>query len=247
MFGGMELLLIAAVNFLAALIQGAAGFGYALVAMALMPLFLPMSVCSAISAVTVVTIGVQMSLTLRHHLSVRLILLPVGCCLLTVNLGLMLLNAFPEMLLRIILAALLLAVTALFFVMRRRKIVLPNRWYAAAGTGLLTGLSTGMFNIVGPFLLVYYMNVCSSTLQMKASLEFSFLIAGLYSTAMHLFVYHNITAEVAPALLCSAAAALAAGWLGLRLYRKIDRDKIALVVYILLPVMALLLVRSGLR
>ena len=130
--------------------------------------------------------------------------------------------------------------------MRRRQLVLPNRWYTAVGAGLITGISTGMFNIVGPFFLVYYMNVCETPLNMKASLEFSFLLSGLYSSAMHLFVYHNITLEAAPMLATSAAAALLAGVLGLKVFRKIDKNKISLVAYILLPLMAVNLIITGL-
>ena len=240
------ILLVAVINFAAAFFQGAAGFGYALMAMALMPLFLPMSVCSAISAVTVVVIGLQMTLVLCRELQWRLIVLPVFSCLTTINLGLYLLDQFDELLLRIILACLLLLVTAIFFIMRRRQLVLPNRWYTAVGAGLITGISTGMFNIVGPFFLVYYMNVCETPLSMKASLEFSFLLSGLYSSAMHLFVYHNITLEAAPMLATSAAAALLAGVLGLKVFRKIDKNKISLVAYILLPLMAVNLIITGL-
>ena len=224
----LALLLVAAVNFLSALIQASTGFGYALVAMALMALFLPMSTCSAISAVTVVVIGLQMSLTLRRHLRFRTIRLPVLCCLATINVGLFLLDRFPELLLRVILASLLLVVTGLFFFLRRKRIRLPGRWYCAAGVGFITGVSTGMFNIVGPFLMIYYM------------------IAGLYSAAMHLFVYRNITPAVLPYLMAAALAALLAGRLGLRIYRRIDRDKIALTVYLLLPLMAGALIWNGL-
>ena len=48
----MQVALVAAINFSSALLQASTGFGYAMVAMALMPLFLPMSTCSAISAAT---------------------------------------------------------------------------------------------------------------------------------------------------------------------------------------------------
>lgn len=241
-----KLLLIFLVNFASAFIQGATGFGYALVSMAIMPLFLPMSECSAISAVTVVAIGLQMTLTLRKNLKLKTILLPVLCCFLTLNLGLYLLDRFDELLLRIILASLLVLVTVIFLIMRKKNISLPNRWYSAAGTGLLTGLSTGLFNIVGPFLMVYYINVCESTLHLKASLEFSFLLAGLYSTFMHIFVYHNINASVLPELAASVSAVLLAGVLGLRFYRKIDKEKITRFVYILLPIMAATLIIKGL-
>ncbi len=243
----LQVALVALINFSSALLQASTGFGYAMVAMALMPLFLPMSTCSAISAVTVVAIGIQMSLSLRKHLKLRTIVLPVVSCLATINVGLWLLDTFDEMLLRIILAGLLFLVTGIFFFLRWKKIDLPDKWYTAVGAGLITGLSTGMFNIVGPFLLVYYMSVTSSTLHMKASLEFSFLIAGLYSALNHLLVYHNITWEVAPHILGSVAAAMVAGVIGLRLYKKCDKEKISLFIYILLPIMACLLIYNGIQ
>lgn len=242
-----QVLLVALINFSSAFLQASTGFGYAMVSMALMPLFLPMSTCSAISAVTVVAIGLQMSLSLRKELKIRTILLPVAGCLTTINLGLWILNTFDEMLLRIILAGVLFLVTGLFFFMRVKKITLPDKWYTAVIAGLITGLSTGMFNIVGPFLLVYYMNVCKNTLHMKASLEFSFLIAGIYSTVMHLFVYQNITWQVAPHIAGSVLAALIAGGLGLRLFRKFDKDKLSVFIYILLPIMAVMLILNSQR
>ena len=51
---------VAVINFAAALLQASTGFGYAILAMSLMPLILPMRYCSAVSAVTVVVIGLQM-------------------------------------------------------------------------------------------------------------------------------------------------------------------------------------------
>lgn len=230
--------MIALVNFISALLQASCGFGYALVSMALMPLFLPMKVCSAVSAVTVVAIGIQMSLTLRKYLKLKVVLLPILSCMLTINVGLYILMNYDERVLRIILSCLLLLVTAMFFYCRKRSISIPEKWYSAVIAGLITGISTGMFNIVGPFLLIYYMNICKDTLTMKASLEFSFLIAGLYSAVMHIS-YGNISMAVAPELICSAVAAVVAGVIGLRLYKRIDKDKISLVVYILLPIMAL--------
>lgn len=48
-------------------------------------------------------------------------------------------------------------------------------------------------------------------------------------------------------LATSAAAALLAGVLGLKVFRKIDKNKISLVAYILLPLMAVNLIITGLR
>ena len=243
----VQVMLVIVINFLSALLQASTGFGYGLTAMAMMPLFLPMSTCSAISAVTVVAIGLQMSLSLRMELELKTILIPVASCMLTINLGLWILDQCNEMVLRIILAGLLLLVTGLFFYTRVRKIVIPNKWYFGVLFGLITGISTGMFNVVGPFLLIYYMNVCEKTLPMKANLEFSFLTAGLYSTFNHIFVYHNITWAVSPMIIGSVIAAWIAGAVGLRIYRKCNKDKIALFIYIFLPIMAASLFYNGLK
>jgi len=240
-----QVALVSGVNFLSAFIQAGTGFGYALVAMPLMALFLPMASCSAISAVTIVAIGMQMSLKLRANLKLSTIALPVLCCFATIYVGLFLLNTFDERVLRSILASLLVVVTAVSFLAKRMGGSISGKWYIAVVAGLLTGLSAGMFNVVGPFLMLYYINVCDDTLHMKASLEFSFLLAGLYSTAMHLFVYKNITTAVTPHIGASVAAALIAGLLGLKLYRKINREIISILVYILLLIMAVVLVLNS--
>lgn len=241
-----QVALVAGVNFLSAFVQAGTGFGYALVAMPLMALFLSMASCSAISALTIVAIGFQMSLKLRSNVKASTILLPMLCCLATINVGLWLLARFNELVLRVILSGLLVVVTAISFAMRRTmRTGMYHKWPFAVAAGLLTGLSAGMFNVVGPFLLLYYLNVCDDTLHLKASLESSFLLAGLYASAMHLFVYRTINASVAPHVAASLAAALGAGFLGLNVYKKLKRDVIARLVYILLPVMALILVLNS--
>lgn len=240
----VQVLLIGLINFAAAFVQASCGFGYAMAAMALMPLILPMLDCSSISAVTVVVIAAQMSLSLRKHLSLRTVWLPVVSSMLTIPLGIWFLMTFPETLLRGILAALLLVLTLFFFRTRRRRTAVRGVWYNGAAAGLITGVSTGMFNIVGPFFMVYYISVCEELLTYKACMEFSFLIAGLYSTALHA-VNGNLRAELLPCYIASALGAYIAGRLGLKVFRRIDREKLSVIVYILLPLLALTLLLGG--
>lgn len=247
MSAAAQVSLVAGVNFLSAFMQASTGFGYAMLAMPMMALFLPMAMCSAISAVTIVAIGIQMSFTLRKSLKISTIALPVLCCFATINVGLWLLSRFDEMVLRIILALLLIVATALSLVVRRFGKGISQSWIMGVAAGLLTGLSTGMFNVVGPFLLLYYLSVSEDTLHLKASLEFSFLLAGLYSSVMHLLVYGNINQAVAPHITASVVAAIAAGFIGLTLYRRINRQVLSTLIYIVLPVMAIILVFNGMR
>lgn len=238
----LQVLIIALINFVAALLQASTGLGYAIVAMALMTLFLPMKFCSAISAVVVVTIGIQMVITLRSHLDWKVFCVPVISCLATTNIGMYILLNYPERILRIILSIFLLAFTAYFIYSGRKKIIIKPSIQNGIIFGVLTGISTGMFNIVGPFLTVYYFNVTKDNLSFKANIEFSFFIAGLYSLFLHIS-YGNVTAEVVPYLIASALCAVLAGVIGLHQYKRSNKESIRKVVYIVLPVMALLLLR----
>lgn len=236
------LLLIAAINFLAAFLQASTGFGYAILAMSLMPLVIPMQLSSAISAVTVVAIAVQMVITLRKHLEWRVVIVPILSCMLTTNLGVYILMNYPERVLRIILAVFLLLLTIYFVFSQKYKLVIKNSIKNGIIFGLLTGLSTGMFNIVGPFFMVYYFNICKDNLSFKGNIELTFLVAGLYSTTLH-FIYGNITTLEAPFIISSATAAVVAGFFGLRLFRIINREMVCKVIYIALPIMALVLLK----
>lgn len=238
----ISLLLITAINFLAAFLQASTGFGYAILAMSLMPLFLPMKISSAISAVTVVAIAIQMVIMLRKNLNWRVVLVPVLSCMLTTNLGVYILMHYPERVLRIILAVFLLLLTAFFIISNKRKLAIKNSLKNSILFGLLTGISTGMFNIVGPFFTVYYFNICEDNISFKANLEFTFLVAGIYSTTLHL-LYGNITREALPYISLSAVAAVAAGFIGLGLFRKLNRDMFRRIIYVFMPIMALLLLK----
>lgn len=201
-----------------------------------------MRFCSAISAITVVVIGMQMVWMLRKSLKVRTVLLPVACCLLTTNIGMYILMHSPEHLLRLILAAFILLLDLYFVLIRKMQFKLRKSALNGILFGALTGISTGMFNIVGPFYMIYYINICEDNLQYKASLEFSFLAAGLYSTFLHL-MYGNIVWDAAPYIAASAIMAVAAGFLGLRLFKRLNRTVMCRIIYFALPLMAILLIR----
>jgi len=235
-----------AINFISAFIQGTAGLGYAMIAVTGMSMFLPTPFCSAITSAAATVIGLQMTITLQKELKLKKILLPVLCCFLTINLGLKLLYTFDEFLLRLILASVLLLMTGIFLLMKRKSVVLPNRWYTAVGMGLLSGVSNGLFNIAGPFLMAYYINICENTLELKACLECSFFLTGLYTTFMHAFVYGKIGLSALPEISVSVIAVILAGSIGLKQYRKIDKEKLKTIVYSILLVMAAVLVIRGL-
>jgi hypothetical protein len=236
----IQLFFIAAINFLAAFLQAVSGFGYAMVAMTLMPFVLPMRYCSAISAATVVAIGIQMVIILRKNIDLKVVALPIISAFFTINLGIFLLMTFEDSILKLILAGLIFFLTGFFFYCQKNRIELKKTTFNSVFFGLLTGITTGMYNIVGPFFLVYYMNITNDTLTFKASMEFSFLMAGLYSSVRNIMV-GNISSITLPFILASICASLIAGTVGIRIFKRIDRNKITMMIYILLPLLAIML------
>lgn len=230
--------LIALINFIAAFLQAATGFGYAIVAMFLMPRFLPYQQCSIISAATIIIIAAQMCWTLRAHIRLRKILWPMACCLSTLWIGVWLISVLDVAVVRKVMGAFLILLAVYFYILKKHRFSIKSSWFNGLAIGMLTGLATGMFNIVGPFLTIYYYDNMDDTLEIKANLEFSFLIAGIVSLALNL-VNMPLDAFLVQNIALSGVAVIVAGFLGIPIYRRFDKERFKYVIITVLPIMGL--------
>lgn len=237
----MTIFLIVLINSFSAFVQAASGLGYAIFAMFFMPMLIPFQQCSVISAAVIVVIGVQMAVSLHSHLKIRKIVLPMTFCLMTTWLGIYIIKVTDEDNMRIIMGIFLILLAVYFYLTNKHNIRMKAGLAADIVIGSVTGLSTGMFNIVGPFLSLYYYDNCEDNLEFKANLEVSFLIAGVYSLCLNL-MYVKPDAFIIKAVGLSAAGAVLAGIAGLHVFRKIDKDKLKYVIIGVLPVMGLILI-----
>lgn len=237
----MTIVILALINFLSAFIQGASGFGYAIFAMFLMPLVIPFQQCSIISAAVIVVIGIQMAVSLRSHIRIKKIVLPMTFCMLTIWVGIHIIRVADEKVARAIMGVFLILLSLYFYITNKYQVRLKSNFIAGVAIGLLTGISTGMFNIVGPFLTLYYYDNCEDSLEFKANIEFSFLIAGIYSLCLNL-IYVKPDAFLIKAVGLSTAGAFLAGIIGLRIFKKIDKQKLKYIITGVLPVMGFILI-----
>lgn len=230
--------IIAIINFLSAFLQASTGFGYAILAMFLMPFFLPYRQCSIISASLIIIIAVQMCFSLRQYIRLRKIWWPMLCCLSTLWIGIWLITVLDASTMRKIMGVFLMLLALYFYVIKRFGICIRETWVNGAIIGVITGLATGMFNIIGPFLTLYYYDNMDSTLEIKANLEFSFLIGGVTSLIMNLAVM-PLDSFLIQNIALSGAAAIVAGVLGLKLYHKVNKDIMKYIIIGVLPLMGL--------
>ena len=235
----MTTLIIAAINFFSAFTQAATGFGYAIFAMFLMPLILPFAQCSVVSAAVIVVIGLQMTISLREHIRVKKLLWPMLGCLITLWPSLILIRHLDAHTAAKVMGVFLFLLAGYFLYSKKKQIAVRESPLAGLAFGLLTGVTTGMFNIVGPFLALYYYDCCESTLTFKANLEFSFLIAGLVSLCLNL-AYTKDDLPLLGMIASSGLAAVAAGMIGMRVFYKVNKDTLKYIIVAVLPIMGLI-------
>lgn len=230
---------IAMINFLASFAQAATGFGYAIIAMFLMPQLLQYGQCSIISAAVIIVIAVQMIYSLRKYIRVKKVIWPMICCLATTGLGIYFIRILDESAMRKVMGVFLILLAVYFYYIKKHQVSIRESVKNGAIVGLLTGLTTGMFNIVGPFLTLYYYDNFNDNLEFKANLEFSFLIAGVFSLLLNM-TYIKIDSFLFLNILASGAAAVLAGLLGLKIYYRLNKEKLKYVIISVLPVMGLI-------
>ncbi|MCX8130979.1 MAG: sulfite exporter TauE/SafE family protein [Clostridia bacterium] len=237
----MTIAILVLINFFSAFIQASSGLGYAIFAMFFMPLVLPFQQCSIISAAIIVVIGIQMTVSLRSHIKIKKIILPMAFCILTTWVGIYIIRVINEDLMRTVMGVFLIILSFYFYITNKCKIRIKEGFITGMTIGSLTGLLTGMFNIVGPLLTLYYYENSEDNLEFKANIEFSFLIAGMYSLCLNL-LYARPDVFLIKAIGLSAAGAILAGIIGLHLFRKIDKHKLKYIIIGALPIMGIILV-----
>ena len=94
---------------------------------------------------------------------------------------------------------------------------------------------------MGPFLTLYYYENSKDNLEFKANIEFSFLLAGIYSLCLNL-MYIKPDLFLIKTIVLSSIGAILAGIIGLRVFRKIDKQKLKYVIIGILPIMGAVLV-----
>ncbi len=231
-------LLIAIINFVSAFAQAASGFGYAIIAMFFMPMFLPFQQCSVISAGVIIIIAIQMVISLRKHICINKIIVPMIFCLIMTILGIWIINVINETVARKIMGVFLILLSFYFYYTKKHKIFIKYNFFNSMIIGMLTGLSTGMFNIVGPFLTLYYYDNCENNLEFKGNLELSFLIAGTFSFVINIF-YVGLSPFLIKHLIFSGIAVVISGIIGLKVFYKINKEKLKYIIICFMPIMGI--------
>lgn len=203
-------LLVFVICFVGSVIQGSASFGFSLFVMSLLPMFMPLKSAAVLSS---------------------LLIMPLGVYLLTVC---------NENLLKKVLGLIIILLSIMFLKSPAQKLSIRDSRINGITFGAVSGLLSGMFNIGGPPLVIYYLNTVKEKMEYKAALEFSFMIAGGVTVILHK-AYGNIEPGVMKYATVCIAAIISGTVLGMKVFIRLPQDVLKKSVYILMAVLGTIL------
>lgn len=229
-----DIVLICVILFFAAFIQASSGFGYAITAMAFLPLFLPLTDCMMISIICSTVTVAYLFIKYRKHVNYKIAVLPLIFCLAGVLVGLTLLINSPNEIALKILGAFLITLSVYFFFFSER-IRIPNNRISASTAGLISGLTGGFFNIGGPPIVLFYCAAAKDKKEYIATLQFLSL-----SMIVLKFVYLWLTVGISKQTLIISPFGVVASVLGMILgmfvFDKLPHKTINRIVYVIMAV-----------
>lgn len=227
-----DMILISLILFAAAFVQSASGFGYAITAMTVLPLFLPLTDSMMVTIICSFFMILYLFLKYRKHVNYKIAFLPFVFSLAGAYVGLVLLVGSPNELALKILGGFLIVLSVYFFIFAQR-IKLPNNRVSASVAGLVSGLVGGFFNMGGPPVVLFYSVAAKDKKEYIGTLQFLFLCMSIlkfsFFTATLGISEHVLT--IIPFGVASSAVGMV---LGMMAFDKMPDKIINKVVYVIM-------------
>ena len=233
---GWEIFLVLAVVFFTTLIRSTLGFGNALLAMPLLTLLIGIKGASPLVALLGLVVSVLMLLQGWRAVNWRQIMILLLASLPGILLGLALLTAGPERIVKWILG-LVLVVFGMYGVLEIRLPHIKAGWLSVP-FGFLAGALGAAYNTNGPPIIIYGVFQGWERDQFRASLQGFFLVSNVLIAAGH-GLAGLWTSQVLRLFLAAALPAAGAVFLGERIASKIPQDQFDRLIYTFLVLMGL--------
>ena len=239
----MGLVLVAVVTLICGTIQSMVGFGYNILFMALIPIFIPYN-----EAILVCLFGALLSCTVNliprfKKARVKYIIPALISYFVAAALATSFVDGLDVSILRRGLGLLLFAL-AIFFIFFSSHIKIRGTVLNGIIAGLLSGAGGGAFAINGPPIGIYMLSVLNDKEEYMATTQAYFIIAGIYTIAVKLITTGAsviILSHTAVVLLATAAGVLA----GIKINDKLNEKAVKMCVYIFMGLSGLWILIGG--
>lgn len=229
----IHLLLLMLVIFCAALVQSTSGFGFGIVSVAMLPVFMPYKEVVPLVLLTCLFLQVLTVVRLRNYIDWKLILLPALGAILCGSISVRLMLNIPEKLMYFILGLFLwLLALYLVFIAPKVKLKSHNPWLGFIA-GSIGGFMDGMFTIGGPPMVAYFDSIVEKPKVYQASLQMYFIL-----TTVNVLINNILCGNFTSRLLLPACFTLIACFLGtmvgMRILNRISMNTVRKLAYLVM-------------
>ncbi|MBN2552289.1 MAG: sulfite exporter TauE/SafE family protein [Spirochaetales bacterium] len=235
--------IVAATTLAASFISGLSGFGFGLIAMALLPLLIGIRMANAFVSFCSLTIFATLTIPLRAHIAWKALLPMLAGTAVGVPIGVYALVNLPEGLLLKILAGFILSyVCFALFVQNRAHFHMDRRWGYLVG--LASGLISGALSSGGPPVIMYCDSLELGKKGFKATLQMYFVLMVLYKIPIF-YIAGLLTGELWRNLLYYSPFVAAGTVGGVLLFHRLSELWFRRIVLLLLTAVAVLLIAKS--
>jgi uncharacterized membrane protein YfcA len=227
----MLMLVAFMIALVAAAVQAATGFGYALVAVPLLAIATDARIAVVAGAVAGLAITVVAAVRERDHARWRMAGLLLAAAVLGVPIGLLVLRAAPDRLLTALIGTAVVACALLIW----RGLRIPHNRPAILGAGVLTGVLSTSTGTSGPPLVAAFQAMGYDPRTFRATLAATFTGTGMVSLAGFTLA-GQVSAEALQLGLASLPAVLLGWWAGSAVFHAIEPRRFRQLVLVALIV-----------
>lgn len=241
--GPAEILAMLATVLLAAFVQSTTGFGFAIVCMAILPVFIPYGSAQLVAVVMSLVGNLIIVLRKRKHIQWQQVLLPalfgaVG----TVSGLLIIKNSAPEIYKRLL--GVFLCLLAIWFLFFNDRVRIKGSARNGALIGAVSGVCGGVFSINGPPMVIYYLSVFRDMDLYRATIQTYFLLMNTVNISCRL-LFDLVPEGSVTALLLAAPLVVLGNLAGVRFADRIDSKKMKTGIYLFLAISGLYTAITG--
>lgn len=222
-------------------IHASIGFGFSVLLMTVMPLFIPLLSTSVIVKVSMLIITLLMTIQLRKYVDLRFIVLPTICMLIGNTIGFFLLINLETTVLKNILGYFLVGLGIVSLILKNGFPIKKSKG-ADILFGFLAGITGGLFNLSGVVLVLYYYSALDNKLEYSSSMQASFTITATYGALLHGMNGNFSDSNLISLIGISILAVLIGTFLGMKVLMRISKDLIGKLSYVYMILMGLLMI-----
>ena len=225
-----EIIALTTIIIIAGFLQGLTGFGFALVALPLLGLFIDIKTSIPLIILLALCISVTLSVQLRNSINLKSIYVLMAATIPGIPLGVYTLKHIPAEILALSLGILMIVFTSYQLLVKP----LPKQLgiFPTALAGFLSGAIGGSIGAGGPPVIIYSTIQPWSKDQAKATLAFYFAISGVLISITHAYS-GLITQEVTHLFLISLPALAIGIFLGTFAYTRLSDHSYKKLAFIL--------------